>query len=60
MEEILTLNEIASYLKVCHQTIRNMIKDKTIPTHQIGRQWKFYKSEIDKWDINQTSMKEKE
>ncbi len=59
MEEVMTLNDIAKYLKLSLPTIRNMVSDQKIPAHKIGRQWRFMRSEIDKWIINQTSMKEK-
>lgn len=43
------LNEIAVYLGVTKDTIRNWLKKNTIPAHKIGRQWRFRKSEVDAW-----------
>lgn len=48
-EKWVSLNDIADYLGVNPDTIRNWIKKNLIPAHRIGRQWKFKKSEIDKW-----------
>ena len=40
----------AEYLDVNKDSIRNWIKKEFgIPAHQIGKQWKFKKSELDEW-----------
>jgi len=49
MEEILTLEEVAKYLKVKPQTIYTWAKDGTIPAAKIGKEWRFRKSIIDRW-----------
>ena len=49
VENWINLEEIARYLGVNRDTIRNWIKKGAIPAHKIGRQWKFKLSEIDKW-----------
>lgn len=44
------IEEVANYLSVNKDTIRNWIKkDKGIPAHKIGKMWKFKKSELDIW-----------
>lgn len=43
------IEEIANYLGVNKDTIRNWIKKSDIPACKIGRQWKFKKSEVDAW-----------
>ena len=43
------LEEIAEYLAVNKDTVRNWIRKNAIPAHRVGRQWKFKKSEIDEW-----------
>ena len=42
------LEEIAEYLGVTKDTIRNWIKKTDIPAHKIGL-WKFKFSEVDEW-----------
>ena len=44
-----SLDEVASYLGVTIDSIRNWIKKTDIPAHKIGRQWKFKLSEVDAW-----------
>lgn len=43
------LEDVAEYLGVNKDTIRNWIKKTDIPAHKIGRQWKFKLSEVDAW-----------
>lgn len=46
----ISLEEVADYLGVNKDTVRNWIKkDSSIPAHKIGRKWKFKKSELDEW-----------
>lgn len=44
-----SLEEIAEYLGVTKDTIRNWIKKTDIPAHKIGRLWKFKLTEVDEW-----------
>jgi excisionase family DNA binding protein len=44
-----SLEEVATFLGVNKDTIRNWIKKTDIPAHKVGRQWKFKLSEIDTW-----------
>lgn len=49
-ENYIGLEEAAEYLNVKPVTIRKWIRrDADIPAHQIGRLWKFKKSELDEW-----------
>lgn len=44
------IDEAADYLGVNKDSIRNWIKkDREIPAHKIGKQWKFKRSELDTW-----------
>jgi excisionase family DNA binding protein len=44
-----SLEEVAIFLGVNKDTVRNWIKKTDIPAHKVGRQWKFKLSEIDVW-----------
>ena len=48
MEEILTLEEVAKYLKVKPQTIYTWAQSGKIPAAKLGKEWRFRKSVIDK------------
>lgn len=49
IDKWLSLEEIADYLGVTKDTIRNWIKKTDIPAHKIGRLWKFKLLEVDEW-----------
>ena len=49
-ERWIGIDEAAEYLGVNKDSIRNWIKkEKGIPAHKIGKQWKFKKNELDEW-----------
>jgi len=49
-EKWINIEEAAEHLGVKSVTIRDWIrKEKGIPAHKIGRQWKFKVSELDAW-----------
>ncbi len=48
-EEIMTLEEVASYLKVKPQTIYTWAQEKRIPAAKLGKEWRFKRSIIDAW-----------
>ena len=49
MDEIMTLEEVAKYLKLKPQTIYTWAQEKRIPAAKLGKEWRFKKSIIDKW-----------
>jgi PTS system nitrogen regulatory IIA component len=49
MEDIMTLEEVAKYLKVKPQTIYTWAQDGKIPAAKLGKEWRFRRSVIDKW-----------
>lgn len=49
-DSYISLEDAASYLNIKPVTLRKWIRQKAdIPAHQIGRLWKFKKSELDEW-----------
>lgn len=53
--EILTIKEIADYLKVTERTIYRLAAAKQMPAFKIGGSWRFSRQDIDGW-IKQQSM----
>jgi len=51
-EDILTLQEVAQYLKVDERTVYRMVKSKQLPAFKVRNQWRFKKDAIDKWIEN--------
>lgn len=49
-EKWISIDEASEYLGVKSATIRDWIrKQKEIPAHKIGKQWKFKCDELDEW-----------
>jgi excisionase family DNA binding protein len=49
MVELMTLEEMANYLRVTEKTIYRMVKRGNIPAIRVGRSWRFEKSSIEEW-----------
>jgi excisionase family DNA binding protein len=49
--EILTLSEVAQYLKIAEKTVLRMAHRGEIPAAKVGNQWRFLKPLIDNWLI---------
>lgn len=47
--EILTLEEVAHYLRLKPQTIYKWAQESRIPAAKIGKEWRFRRSVIDRW-----------
>jgi excisionase family DNA binding protein len=54
-DEILTLPEIATLLKVAEKTVYTMAQRAEIPAFKVRGQWRFKRADIDGWIKNQTS-----
>ena len=49
MNEIMTLEEVAKYLKLKPQTIYVWAQKGKIPAVKLGKEWRFKRSIIDEW-----------
>ncbi len=47
--EILTIDEVAEYLRLTPQTIYKWAQEKRIPAVKLGKEWRFRRSIIDRW-----------
>ncbi|WP_332751177.1 methylation-associated defense system helix-turn-helix domain-containing protein MAD1 [Hydrogenophaga sp.] len=48
-DEILTIKEVADYLKVTERTIYRLAAAKQIPAFKVGGSWRFARADIDSW-----------
>ena len=46
---IMTLDEVAKYLRVHKSTVYRMAREGTIPSTKVANQWRFKKVRIDEW-----------
>lgn len=55
--DILTLEEVAAYLKAGKRTVYRLAANGEIPAFKLGGTWRFRRSELDQWiaaSINKT------
>lgn len=60
--DILTLDEVAAYLKAGKRTVYRLAANGEIPAFKLGGTWRFRRSELDQWiaaSINETKPKER-
>jgi excisionase family DNA binding protein len=56
--EILTLKEVAEYLKLAEKTAYRLAADGKLPGFKVGGSWRFKQSDIENWiEKNKTSQK---
>ena len=58
-EAILTIDEVAKYLRVSERTVYDWAQKGEIPSGKIGTAWRFKKSEIEDWVNNHLSNSQK-
>jgi len=46
---VLTIDELAAYLKVAKSTLYKLCQEGRVPGQKVGRHWRFRKETIDRW-----------
>lgn len=54
--DILTLDEVAVYLKAGKRTVYRLATNGQIPAFKLGGTWRFRRSELDRWIDDQTGQ----
>ncbi len=55
-EKLLTVEEVAGYLKIDRITVYRMLARKKIPAIKVGGQWRFYRKMIDAWLMKNSNI----
>lgn len=55
--EILTLDEVAAYLKAGKKTVYRLAQQGQIPSFKLGGTWRFRRTELDHWISAQIAEK---
>ena len=55
--DVMTLEEVAAYLRLKPQTIYTWAQEKRIPAAKLGKEWRFRKSIIDEWFLQHIDEK---
>ena len=53
--KVLTVNELAAYLRIHRSTIYRLLKKGQLPGFKIGSDWRFNVEVIDEWRLSQGS-----
>ena len=48
-DEILTLKEVAAYLKLAEKTAYRLAADGKLPGFKVGGSWRFKREDIESW-----------
>lgn len=56
-DEILTLKEVAQYLKLAEKTAYRLAAEGKLPGFKVGGSWRFKRVEVERW-IEQQSKRE--
>lgn len=57
-DEILTLKEVAAYLKLAEKTAYRLAAEGKLPGFKVGGSWRFRKADVENW-IEQRKTNEK-
>lgn len=49
ISDILTIDELSTYLKIPKSTLYKLVREGKIPSQKVGRHWRFRKEAIDRW-----------
>ena len=58
-DDILTIDEVAQYLRVSERTVYDWAQKGEIPAGKIGTAWRFKKTELEKWVNERLASKSK-
>ena len=54
--EILTLKEVAKYLKLADKTAYRLASEGRLPGFKVGGSWRFRKIDIEEWIVQQSEV----
>jgi excisionase family DNA binding protein len=58
-ENLLTIDQVAAYLKVDKFTVYRLVSNKKLPAFKVGSQWRFKRNMIDSWLETNSNMRNK-
>jgi excisionase family DNA binding protein len=57
-EQIMTVKDVASYLKLNERTVYRMATSAKIPAFKVGTSWRFKREDIEEWIEEQKNDKQ--
>lgn len=49
MEKLMTLEEVADYLRLSKDTVYRLANTGKLPASKVGNQWRFRRGDVDEW-----------
>ena len=49
MDALMTLDEVAAFLRLSKDTVYRMAQSGRIPASKVGTQWRFRRSDVEAW-----------
>ncbi len=49
VSSVLTVDELAEYLKISKSTLYKLAQEGSIPGQKVGKHWRFHKDTVDDW-----------
>ena len=60
MAALITIEEVAAYLRLSKDTVYRMAQSSKIPASKVGTQWRFRRDDVDAWlEQNKNITKQK-
>ena len=57
IEEILTIREVADYLKVTQRTLYRLVQEGKLPAFKVGNSWRFRREDLNQWISGQQKLR---
>ena len=48
-DDIMTIDQLATYLKISTSTLYKLVQGGRLPGQKVGKRWRFHKDAIDEW-----------
>ena len=48
-DEVMTVKEVADYLKIAESTVYRLVKNGSLPGRKLGGNWRFSRKGLDAW-----------
>lgn len=48
-DSVLTIDDLASYLKIAKSTLYKLAQEGKLPGQKVGRHWRFHREAVDRW-----------
>lgn len=60
IDDVLTIDELAVYLKVSKSTLYKLVQEGKIPGQKVGKHWRFHRDVIERWLGKDASIERKQ